>query len=171
MCIRDRVDFDIEYIAESQTVDLGNGPVAISSARIPIYLCPSEVRDELRDSTPQHYPLNYAANAGVWFVYDPANGNTGQGALTTSRGNRISSFSDGTSNTMFFGEVKAYTPYFRNAGMSGDVAIPTDPTAVAAMGGDFKSESGHTEWVDGRSHQTSLTSVFTPNTLVPYDAG
>ena len=120
---------------------------------------------------PEHYPLNYAANAGVWFVYDPANSSTGQGALTTSRGNRISSFSDGTSNTMFFGEVKAYTPYFRNAGMTGDIDIPTDPAAIAGMGGDFKSETGHTEWVDGRAHQTSFTSVFTPNTLVPHDAG
>jgi len=169
------IDFDLEYIAETQTVNLGNGPQLLASARIPNYICPSEIRDQVRidgdTGEPEHYPLNYAANAGVWFVYDPANGSTGQGALTTSRGNSISSFSDGTSNTMFFGEVKAYTPYFRNAGMTGDIAIPTDPTAVAGMGGDFKSETGHTEWVDGRAHQTSFTSVFTPNTLVPHDAG
>ena len=178
------IDFDLEYIAETQTVNLGNGPQLLASARIPNYICPSEIMDQVRidgdTGDPEHYPLNYAANAGVWFVFDPANGSTGQGALTTSRGNRISSFSDGTSNTMFFGEVKAYTPYFRNAGMTGDIAIPTDPTAVAGMGGDFRgrsssnptrTQSGHTEWVDGRAHQTSFTSVFTPNTLVPHDAG
>jgi len=169
------IDFDREYVDPSQTVDLGSGPQLLASARIPIYLCPSEVRDQVRidgDGDPEHYPLNYAANAGTWFVFDPANGNTGQGALTTSRGNRISSFSDGTSNTLFFGEVKGYTPYFRNAGMTGDVAIPTDPASIAGMGGDFKSETGHTEWVDGRAHQTSFTSVFTPNTIVPHtDSG
>lgn len=165
------IDFDLEYIEPSQTVDLGGGPEPISSARIPTYLCPSEIRDELRISTPNHYPLNYAANAGVWFIFDPTNGNTGQGALTVSRGNPVSSFRDGTSNTLFFGEVKAYTPYFRNADMGGEVAIPTDPTAVAAMGGDFRASSGHTEWVDGRAHQTSFTSVFTPNTLVPHNDG
>ena len=169
------IDFDLEYVDPSQTVDLGNGPQLLASARIPNYICPSEIRDQVRidgdTGEPEHYPLNYAANAGVWFVYDPANGSTGQGALTTSRGNRMSSFSDGTSNTMFFGEVKSYTPYFRNAGMTGDIDIPTDPAAIAGMGGDFKSETGHTEWVDGRAHQTSFTSVFTPNTLVPHDAG
>ena len=169
------INFDLEYVEPTQTVDLGNGPQLLASARIPSYICPSEIMDQVRidgdTGDPEHYPLNYAANAGVWFVFDPANGSTGQGALTTSRGNSISSFSDGTSNTMFFGEVKAYTPYFRNAGMTGDIDIPTDPTAVAGMGGDFKSETGHTEWVDGRAHQTSFTSVFTPNTLVPHDAG
>ena len=41
--------------------------------------------------------------------------------------------------------------------------------AVAGMGGDFKSSTGHTEWVDGRSHQTSFTATFAPNTVVPYD--
>ena len=166
------IDFDLEYVDPSQTVNLGNGPLLLASARIPTYLCPSEVRDEVRidgdTGEPDHHPLNYAANAGVWFVYDPANGDVGQGALTTSRGNSIGSFTDGTSNTLFFGEVKAYTPYFRNAGMGGDIAIPTNPESVAGMGGDFKSESGHTEWVDGRSHQTSFTSVFTPNTFVPH---
>ena len=149
------INFDLEYVEPTQTVDLGNGPQLLASARIPSYICPSEIMDQVRidgdTGDPEHYPLNYAANAGVWFVFDPANGSTGQGALTTSRGNSISSFSDGTSNTMFFGEVKAYTPYFRNAGMTGDIDIPTDPTAVAGMGGDFKSETGHTEWVDGLS--------------------
>ena len=169
------IDFEREYVDPTQTVNLGNGPQLLASARIPSYICPSEIIDQVRidgdTGDPEHYPLNYAANAGVWFVFDPANGSTGQGALTTSRGNRVSSFSDGTSNTMFFGEVKAYTPYFRNAGMTGDIDIPTDPAAIAGMGGDFKSETGHTEWVDGRAHQTSFTSVFTPNTLVPHDAG
>ena len=44
------------------------------------------------------------------------------------------------------------------------------------MGGSFKADSGHTEWVDGRVHQTGFTTVFTPGTRVvcvqggqPYD--
>ena len=32
--------------------------------------------------------------------------------------------------------------------------------------GDFKANSGHTEWVDARSHQTGFTTVFGPNTKV-----
>jgi hypothetical protein len=29
--------------------------------------------------------------------------------------------------------------------------------------GSFKADSGHTEWVDGRTHQTGFTAVFAPN--------
>lgn len=167
------IDFSLEYVDSSQTLDTGSGVQPLRSARVPVYLCPSEINDQVRtDSStgePIHYPLNYAANAGVWFVYDPATKQTGQGALTTSRGNPISSFRDGTSNTLFFGEVKAYTPYFRNAAIPGDVAIPTNSADVAGMGGEFKATTGHTEWVDGRSHQTSFTATFPPNTVVPFE--
>ena len=34
------------------------------------------------------------------------------------------------------------------------------------LGGDLRETSGHTEQVDGRSHQTGFTAVFTPNTEV-----
>ena len=37
---------------------------------------------------------------------------------------------------------------------------------VCALGGSFKTNSGHTEWVDGRVHQTGVTTTFTPNTKV-----
>lgn len=166
------IDFDLEYVDPSQTINLGSGPQPLASTRVPLYLCPSEINDRVRidgdTGEPEHYPINYAANAGTWFVFDPATRETGPGALTTSRGNPIGSFLDGTSNTLFFSEVKAYTPYFRNAGMDGDLAMPTEPASVAGMGGDLRATTGHTEWVDGRVHQTAFTATFTPNTVVPH---
>lgn len=166
------IDFTLSYNApENASVDLGGSIQRLASARVDVYLCPSEIRDEVRladDGSPLHYPLNYAANAGDWFVFNPASQQTGPGAMTTLKENSISSFTDGTSNTLFYGEVKAYTPYFRNAGISGDLTKPLNPEDVVAMGGDFRSNSGHTEWVDGRTHQTSFTATFTPNTVVLY---
>ena len=165
------INFDLEYVDPSQTVDFGNGPQLLASSRIPSYLCPSEVNDRTRlnsSGDPVHYPLNYSANAGIWFVFDPASGDTGPGALTTSRTNALQDFHDGTSNTLFFAENKAYTPYFRNAAMEGELPIPTNPNDIAGLGGDFRATSGHTEWVDGRAHQTSFTTTFTPNTVVPF---
>ena len=53
--------------------------------------------------------------------------------------------------------------------MEGDLAIPTAPADVASLGGDLRATSGHTEWVDGRAHQTSFTTTFTLNTLVPFE--
>lgn len=165
------IDFDLEYVDVSQTINFGSGPLPLRSTRIPTYLCPSEINDRVRvDSSgaPVHYPLNYAANAGIWFVFDPANGMAGPGSLLVNRATRISEFFDGTSNTLFFSENKAYTPYYRNASMEGELPIPTNANDVANMGGDFRATSGHTEWVDGRAHQTAFTTTFTPNTVVPF---
>ena len=165
------INFDLEYVDSTQTVNFGDGPLPLRSTRIPTYLCPSEVNDRVRvDSTgaPVHYPLNYSANAGIWFVYDPANGRTGPGSLLVNQASKINEFLDGTSNTLFFSENKAYTPYFRNASMEGELPIPTNPNDVASMGGDLRATSGHTEWVDGRAHQTAFTTTFTPNTVVPF---
>lgn len=165
------IEFSLSYnAAENAQVNINGQIQRLAIARIPVYLCPSEIRDELRVNSdgPYHYPLNYAANAGDWFVYDPGTKRTGPGAMTTNRENSISSFTDGTSNTLFYGEVKAYTPYFRNAGITGDLSKPADPATLISMGGDFKTDSGHTEWVDGRTHQSSFTATFAPNTVVSY---
>ena len=76
---------------------------------------------------------------------------------------------DGTSNTIAFSEVKAYTPYLRD-GSAGTATVPGS-NAISGLGGSFKSSTGHTEWVDGRIHQAGFTTVFTPNTVVPHVDG
>jgi prepilin-type processing-associated H-X9-DG protein len=72
-------------------------------------------------------------------------------------------------------EVKAFTPYWRDGGRLGasNAATPDTPEALAAHfgAGEFKSDSGHTEWVDARTYQTGFTITFTPNTVVRYESG
>jgi prepilin-type N-terminal cleavage/methylation domain-containing protein len=172
--LQSKIDFELGYNhAFHESVNLGGSLVRLASARVPMFLCPDEIKDELRTKggAAYHYPLNYAGNAGTWFVFDPARNQSGDGVITTVKGVSFGSLSDGSSNTLFFSEVKAYTPYFRNAAMPGDLPMPNDPNVIAGLGGDFKTNSGHTEWVDGRCHQTSFTATFAPNTLVPYAQG
>ncbi len=161
------IDFDQSY----NDVMISN-EVRLSSSRINSYLCPSEQEDRVREKNGEdvHYPLNYGVNLGVWFVYDPKSSRPSDGAFCPQRGLEVRQFGDGMSMTLCLAEVKAYTPYFRNAAMP-EVDMPTDPAAVAGLGGQFKTSSGHTEWVDGRAHQTGFTTVFTPNTIVPYEEG
>jgi prepilin-type processing-associated H-X9-DG protein len=123
----------------------------------------------MNGAVPEHFPLNYGANLGTWMVFNPATREGGNGAFRTMHRTPMASITDGTSNTVGFAEVKAYTPYLRDAG--GSPSMPTSPTAVGGLGGSFKPDSGHTEWVDGRVHQTGFTAVFTPNTKVPYTSG
>ena len=90
----------------------------------------------------------------------------GQGMFTAWRGRRFRDCLDGLSNTLAFAEVKAWNPYFRDAGITGDINMPVIPTDVCSLAGSFKTETGHTEWVDGRVHQSGFTTTFTPNTKV-----
>ena len=165
------IDFSVSYNVPIDIV-LGGQTVPLRSARVPVFVCPSEINDRARldsNGQPRDYPINYGWNGGIWFVFETASGDFGPGALTTNNGLGMQSFIDGTSNTIMFSEVKGFTPYIRDAGQSGEIPIPNTADELLAMGGSTGSPqrvSGHTEWVDGRVHQTGFTATFTPNTRI-----
>ncbi len=161
-----KVNFDQDY--GSATIATGGTMRKLQSFRISSYLCPSEPYDHGRtkNGQPYHYPLNYGSNLGTWFVYDPISQETGNGTFRVHRETRLSSISDGQSNTLLWAEVKAYTPYLRDSKLTGNLDLPTNTEQVGLLGGEFKTNTGHTEWIDGRVHQTGFTSTFTPNTRV-----
>ncbi len=149
----------------------------VSKTRVPTYICASEPKDLLRSAPKPHdpnfgyYPLNYAANFGEWFVLNPNNNHTGSGVFAPNSRRNFGSITDGTSNTLAFAEVKAFTPYFRDGGTpsAANEPTPSSPEQVVAWGGNFKSSTGHTEWVDSRVHQSGFTTAFTPNTAVHFE--
>ncbi len=161
--IHEQIDFTQPY--DAAPVVQG---VPLSALRIPTFLCPSEPNDQVRmeNGQPKHYPLNYGVNMGVWFVWDPQTRRGGAGAFYPYSDLRHSDFLDGLSTTLAAAEVKAYNAYFRNASVP-NVPPPPDPSTVCSLGGQFKQNSGHTEWVDGRVHQIGFTTTFAPNTEVP----
>jgi prepilin-type N-terminal cleavage/methylation domain-containing protein len=167
---------EIDYAAGYgvATVTTTGGTVErLASMRVPTYLCPSEINDRLRmkNGAPYHYPLNYVANAGIFFVFDPASQRIGQGTFAANRYLKFRDCIDGLSNTMAFAEVKAYNPYFRDAALGSGQTLPSQPGEICGWGGNFKTNSGHTEWVDGRVHQTGFTTTFAPNTKVLCQSG
>lgn len=145
--------------------------------RIPPYLCPSEQKDLPRDQGGGKitYPLNYAANFGTWFIWSPATGQGGNGAIAVNTFTRPADFTDGLSNTIGFAEVKAYQPYIRNTTdpTVPNAPFPADAAAVASLAatGSFRGEIGHTEWTDSPCHQSGFTFVFAPNTSVSFATG
>jgi prepilin-type N-terminal cleavage/methylation domain-containing protein len=155
-----------------------SAPVAVSSTRVPQFLCPDEVQDHA-DAAGTHWPLNYAVSAGTWFVLDPAAGAGGDGAFPPSSASpygvvKPEFIRDGLSNTLAIAEVKAFQAYLRDGNVPSTVGVPppASPADVAALGGSFRSNGGHVEWVDSRTNHTGFTTTFTPNTAVPYtDSG
>ncbi|OHB79300.1 MAG: prepilin-type N-terminal cleavage/methylation domain-containing protein [Planctomycetes bacterium RBG_16_64_10] len=147
---------------------------AVTKTRVATYLCPSEIKDEERpDGSLTHYPLNYGINLGTWFVYDPNTREGGNGLVYPNSKTKFASVTDGTSNTLAFAEVKAWNPYLRDGGNPNTpgAPIPETPADVSSLGGNFKTNSGHTEWVDGRVHQIGFTGTFPPNTVIPFSSG
>ncbi len=160
------INFDLSYTQQAP-VPATNPPQKLSSTKIPVLVCPSEVRPQVRTDAagvPEHFPLNYGSNLGTWFVYDPVTQQGGRGAFVPMRQLNGGALVDGRSNILCFAEVKAYTPYFRNAGIANQ--SPPAPLGVCGLGGQFKTDTGHTEWVDGRVHQSGVTATFTPNSKV-----
>ena len=156
------IDFSVSY----KEISLKGMP--ISAYRVPVYNCPSESNTQLRpDDDISHAPINYVVNMGTWEVWDPAAKQGGNGLFYPERGVSVRRIADGLSNTAMLSEVKTYNPYYRDGGLAGPT-MPTNPSEICGFAeeGEFKTNSGHTEWVDGRVHQTGFTATFTPNTKV-----
>ena len=143
----------------------------VTSMRLSLFMCPSETNDRsYPDGAITYYPLNYAANYGSWFVWDPATNRGSDGMFFPNSRLSDRDCTDGTSNTIGFSEVKAWQYYLRDVGALSAPPVPVSPTAISALGGTLK-DSGHNEWVDGRCNQTGFTGVFGPNTKVPHVSG
>lgn len=153
----------------------------ITARRVATFMCPSEPNDVGRlnaSGVLVHWPLNYGANISTWMLRDPATGTGGNGVFVPTAAIRFRDVTDGMSNTLALAEVKAYMSQLSGGGNPNNAtaAPPSSPAAVIALGGTFKqgvpgSAGGHSEWVDGKVHEIGFTTVFTPNTRIPYTSG
>ena len=153
------------------------GDTGVPTTRVGVYQCASEVHDMVRvgsDGNPRVYPQNFGFNFGSWLVYDPVSANRGDGPFYVNSKVGFGQLSDGSSNTLCVAEVKAFTSYIRNTEDPGPTP-PTESNAFMNFAGDPKlgpstnQNTGHTEWCDGRVHHSGITTVFAPNTYVPYE--
>jgi len=164
--LSENIDFGRGYT--ESTVQSDGVTIPLSAFRVATYQCPSDPLDQPRFSggAAKYYKLNYGFNGGIWFVADAAGRSHGRGMFNAGRTMRFRDCVDGLSGTLAMAEVKGWTPYFRDAAMTGEMEQPIAPEQICALGGSFKSETGHTEWVDGRIHQAGFTTAFPPNQKV-----
>ena len=144
----------------------------LSSTRVDSLICPSEQRDEQRlaGGVPEHYLTNYGVNNGVWEVFNPQDLGNGAGAFIPGAGLETSQYPDGLSNTLMLAEVKGWQPYYRDG--SNPTTTPDAASFdVCTLGGSFKADTGHTEWVDARTHQSGFTALYPPNTTLSCSSG
>lgn len=165
--LQNLIDFRFNYS------DLINAPqhAEVTKMKVPNYVCPSETKAEPRvTATLTHFPTNYGVNYGTWFVFNGPTRQFGNGAFVVNARLTDGSFVDGMSNTLAVSEVKAYQARINNSGNPSalNASIPASPADVIAFGGTFGT-TNHTEWVDGKVHETGFTATFSPNTRVLYN--
>ncbi len=149
--------------------------VVISGIKIPGYACPSDPKaDEARDTgkvAKYLYPTTYGFNFGTWLVFNPATGAIGNGAFGPNSKIGLRDFTDGTSQTLFASEVKAWQPYVRNTAPLSTATPGASLMSVMAVipqtSTDHKN-TGHTEWPDGRVHHEGFTTTAGPNSVIPW---
>ncbi len=146
-------------------------PWGVATLRVPVLICPSDPNDRPRLNAAgqvEHYPLSYLANVGLYLVWNPLTGRDGGGAFGPNQRLTHAAYTDGLSNTVAMSEGKMFTPRVH------DATLPTTPpatatsVAAATSGGAWSPVNGHTEWVCGRAIHTGFTTLFPPNTRVPY---
>ena len=164
---------------------VGTNWATVRTTRIETFVCPSEVHNFFRTKNGENYvyPTNYGFNFGTWFIYDPATGEGGDGVFHPNSHYKAKEFRDGLSKTLLVSEVKAFTSYVRNtpdpgtAHPAGSPPIDDSQLAAIASGGENKlgpetnSNTGHTEWPDGRVHHNGFTATFPPNAVVEFAVG
>ena len=157
--LQNLIDFKLAYSVQ------GN----VTQTRVPTFMCPSEVQDKARVGVAPavtHYPTNYGVNRGVWFVWNPVTSTNGPGAFGVNTRYTTADFTDGLSNTVGMSEIKAFQVNYKG-GAGGLAAGPTPPSISDVLGyaaAGTPSTTGHTEWVDGKIHETCFTATFSPNT-------
>ena len=165
-----RIDFSVGYHSAANKANFP--PNGIAPLRVPVLICPADPNDKSRDNAgvPEHYPLCYGLNVGMYFIYDPVTKNDGRAAFAPNGRIRHGAFIDGLSNTLAMSEVKAFTPRIHDATLPSTAPATPNDVSPSVSGGAWSAGNGHTEWVCGRAIHAGFTTTFTPNTVVPHTA-
>ena len=170
----DEVNFSLTYSAEANNT--------AARQRTGVFLCPSDpLADQPRDHTfsgivTPVLGVDYGFAMGDWYVAPGIGGNAlgvrPRGPFFPNSRVRMRDFVDGTTHTLLAAEVKTWQSYVRDCGGLATVDDPADlpgpdadPQTIPEYraGCSHKTDSGHTEWVDGHVHQTGVNTAWTPN--------
>ncbi len=102
----------------------------------------------------------------MWFVFDASTLRGGDGMFFPNSAIGFRHCADGSSKTLLVSEIKAYQT-FDTGSAKGTAAVVEKPSDICGLTTSTFKESGHTEWVDGKIHETGFTAAIPPNTAVP----
>jgi prepilin-type N-terminal cleavage/methylation domain-containing protein/prepilin-type processing-associated H-X9-DG protein len=156
----------------------------ICGALVNMFVCPSDGQTQAyNDGGTVFGGTNYGSNDGDWFIFggfSPAQyaGTPSRGAFTVNMARRISEFTDGTSNTILFSEIKSFQFRLKCSSVSSAMTPTSIPGPDAPLppeytgGGSCSAPSVtmHTRWSNGGVYHAGFSTAWTPNkkTMYPY---
>ena len=172
-------------VKDSQTQN-----TTVCGLTIKMFTCPSDPNAQaFNDGGTVFGSTNYGPNDGDWYVFSWPDAPTSQiaaGAGTPSRGafavnqaRGLAEFTDGTSNTVLFSEVKAFQPRIKCASLFPSIASPAptsfpgpaDPVPASYASCGTPDNKFHSRWSNGGVYHAGFTTAWPPNkpttTVVP----
>jgi prepilin-type processing-associated H-X9-DG protein len=146
----------------------------LNAQRVALYVCPSEINAPPPMQPTPNYGLNYAPGLGDWLVWDYINGRGGNGAfpevaLPRTTGIRLIEVTDGTSLTIGFAEVKAFSPFIFVPTPLTD-ALPASQADLLALNPGPGYAQRHEKWASVDTSTDGVTFTFPPNTSIAFNS-
>jgi prepilin-type N-terminal cleavage/methylation domain-containing protein/prepilin-type processing-associated H-X9-DG protein len=147
--------------------------VALSLA---FYTCPSDPNNTKTTVFPFGVArvTSYGFNHGDWFVWNGFNPPDNRGPFQPNRSPRIADFTDGLTQTLLATDVKALNPLYRCnslANINSPTNVPPPDAGPFIVAPEYRGTcgaagAGHSAWVDGNTHETSMTTAWPPNKVI-----
>ena len=162
----------------NKTSDPSN--VTAVSVTLEVLICPSEVNSDAfsltnsAGATTTYGVSNYGWCEGDWYVFGGAGTVANRSAFGPNQSRRLSSFTDGLSQSLLAAEVKTYQQAFHDckgvpmAALASPGARPDPATVLSTISGAAplcKMALGHTRWCNGNSFYDGFTTALPPNTV------
>jgi len=142
--------------------------------------CPSEVKPVARALADgrQYGVATYGYVEGDWFVWGGfSNSMRNRSAFGVNQSRSLAEFTDGTSNTLFMSEGRAYLTYYRDCptfslvndpnNVPGPDAAPLSVVPEYEGGCAVRVDEGRTQWFESGVHHNGITTAWPPNKKTP----
>jgi prepilin-type N-terminal cleavage/methylation domain-containing protein/prepilin-type processing-associated H-X9-DG protein len=153
---------------------------------VKMFVCPTDpYTQSFNDGGTVFGGTNYGPNDGDWYVFSwpdtPSSaigtgaGSQSRGAFTVNQARGVSQFIDGTSNTILYGEIKAFQPRIKCASLFSSIPSPAassfpgplDPIPSQYNGCSAPDNKFHSRWSNGGVYHAGFTTAWPPNKYTP----
>ncbi len=149
---------------------------------IKMFVCPSDGNAQsFNDGGTVFGSTNYGPNDGDWYIFSwpdtptsaiaSGGGSPSRGAFAVNRPRPIAQFTDGTSNTILFSEIKAFQPRIKCGSLFPNIPSPApssfpgpaDPVPAQYQSCGTPDNKFHSRWSNGGVYHAGFSTAWPPN--------